>query len=118
YELALTLARELADRRHQADLHWHLAIAHAEADDRRQAIIHGQSAIGLFQELGHPGARTYVEHLDKYRLGAGSLGRKPELVTSSGGYVQTVSARDMTQGAQGAGLLKMALAAAKAMVKF
>ena len=60
---ALTLARTLGDRQHEADLLWHLAIRRAELGQREQSLAYGQAAVHLWQTLGKPQARIYAEHL-------------------------------------------------------
>jgi hypothetical protein len=55
---ALALARDLDDRAHEADLLWHMAVRHAEAGRREDALSHGQAAVGLVERLRNPDSRV------------------------------------------------------------
>jgi hypothetical protein len=64
---ALAIARTLGDRKHEADLLWHVAIRQAESDQREHASNSAESAIQLLESMGNTEARVYREHLQKYR---------------------------------------------------
>src|SRR6185437_4944139 len=67
YEQVVSLARQLKDWQHEAEVLWYLAILHAELQQRQQAIARAQAAIALFHELHKPQASWLAEHLDRYR---------------------------------------------------
>jgi tetratricopeptide (TPR) repeat protein len=120
---ALALARAVGHRKHEADLLWYLGIAHAELGQRDQA----QASVGLMEKMGNPQAAVFAEHLKKYSAGetGAALGGEPAgpAVALGGSVEADLLARPTTpsggpETAQGPGLLRMALSAAKAMAKF
>jgi tetratricopeptide (TPR) repeat protein len=122
---ALALAREVGDRPQQADLLWLVAVQHAELGQREQAISHGQAAVDLYQRMGRPEAGTYAEYLEKYRQAetASSLSGSP--TASFGGSIGTSAWTAIPnvpaapdQLTNGPGLLRMAVAAGAAAVKY
>jgi hypothetical protein len=125
---ALTLARELQHRKHEADLLWSLGIQYAELGQRDQALAYGQAAVEVMEKMRNPQAKVFAEHLRKYRQGesAAGLGGGQELVSPGspeaflGGSIvaDLWSAPGAGQSAQGPGLLRMALTAARSMAKF
>ena len=58
-ERALALAVDLGDRRHQADLHWRIAIHHADKGLRPRAIASAQATVDILRSLGNPRADWY-----------------------------------------------------------
>jgi hypothetical protein len=80
YEQAIALARKVGHAQHEADLTWTLAIHHADAGRRDQALCLAQSALHCFVESGHPGVR-----LLSASPGAISAGRRIALASSSRG---------------------------------
>ncbi|MGO8753108.1 MAG: hypothetical protein ACLQNE_44765 [Thermoguttaceae bacterium] len=83
---ALALARDLDDRAHAADLLWHMAVRHAEAGRREDALSHGQAAVELLERLGNPQAQVYREDLERFRHAVEEPGVDPNSRT-----LQTVS---------------------------
>jgi tetratricopeptide (TPR) repeat protein len=108
---ALNLARALGDRQHEAKLLWYMAIQYADMGLRDQALASGRGCIETFAALNRPEAAWYEEHLRKYQAGepGAPLG---------GGSIITGSLGAPAPPATGPGLLRMAVAATKAMAKF
>ena len=131
YEQAVALARELGDRRHQAELHWLVAVQNAELGQRDLAIADGQAAIDLLRKMANPQVAAYVEFLARYCVDvadnklqkpepvnrSGFLGRFDQTVIVSAGGTQSGPDVDPPQ-THGSGLLRMALSATKSMTKF
>jgi tetratricopeptide (TPR) repeat protein len=123
---ALTLARELGHRKHEADLLWYLAIPYAEIGRRDEALEYGQAAIDLMRKTRNPIADKYAEHLEKYRTGGtltsgddqgGLLGNAANYL--GGSIIAGMWGQPGMQGpTEGPGLLRMALTAARSMMKF
>ncbi len=106
---ALSLARELADRQGQADLHWDLAIHFAGLGDPEQAIAHGQAAVDVLQAMKNPTAKAYGDFLARFRQGAANgLGSPTDFAA---GIIPEETA------AAGPGLLRMAISVAKSVAK-
>ncbi len=129
FEEALALARALGQRAHEAESLWSLAIIYAELRRQAAALEHAQAAVSIFEEIGHPYAGWYAEHLQKYQRGeqdsglsiqesAGS-GAAPAIwngAVAPGDWLGASGSSAMSQ--QGPGWLRMALSAAKSMAKF
>jgi tetratricopeptide (TPR) repeat protein len=116
-EEAQRLAHELGDRRGEADLLWQCAIEYAELDQREEVHTTGERAIALLTALNHPYARLYADYLEKYRNGDNRAIRTAselQAADQSGSGAEPAG----TAGKTGPGLLRMAIAAAKAMGKF
>jgi tetratricopeptide (TPR) repeat protein len=130
FEQGLALARSVGHRQHQTELLWYMGIACAELGQRQQAIEHAQAAIDLMEKMRNPQAAWYAEHLRKYRAGEseGNLAGAPETGDSKspagllgGTIVAGMWSPPTTQvptSAEGPGLLRMAVSAARSMAKF
>jgi tetratricopeptide (TPR) repeat protein len=132
FQQALTLARNVHHRKHEADLLWYLGIQYAELGQRDQALKHGQEAVALMEKMRNPQAAVFAEHLQKYRQGeaAQSLGGSQDLMSPGspgaflGGALEagllagTGPSQGLAVPAEGPGLLRMALSAAKSLGKF
>jgi tetratricopeptide (TPR) repeat protein len=122
---ALTICRELGHRKHEADLLWYLAIPYAELGHRNEAIEYGQASIDLMRKMGNPLADKYAEQLEKYRIGAADSGLTNAGQSAGAAYLGGsiiagmwgASAGGATR-TEGPGLLRMALTAARSMMKF
>jgi tetratricopeptide (TPR) repeat protein len=130
FEQALALARAVGHRKHEADLLWYAAIQHAELGHRDQALASGEAAIALMQKMRNPQAALFAEHLRKYRAGetGAALAAPPAAPAGSpeaylgGSVVADLWAApgpgQAAAPAEGPGLLRMALSAAKSMARF
>lgn len=131
-EESLALAEELGDRPHNAELHWFVALQHAELGQREQAVTQGQAAVDVYRQLGRAEAGSYAEYLRQYveeetacRLGGPVSGEKgvpaPDgsgvIVASQWSPIPAIPAVPQ-QESRGAGLLRMAMSAAAAAAKF
>ena len=129
---ALGLARQIGDHKHEADLLWSLALVHAALGQRDQAIAQAQTAVDLLRRTGNPEAAWYAHHLKQYaqsETGSG-LAESPESAPAGppaafgGGpliasFWSAPSASPAAQPARSnTSLLRMAIAAGKAMAKF
>jgi hypothetical protein len=65
----LTIARQVGDRQHEADLLWQFGIVHAESGQRNQAVARCHEAVGLFKQMGNPQVDLLARNLEKYRAG-------------------------------------------------
>jgi tetratricopeptide (TPR) repeat protein len=129
FEEALGLARRVGDRQQEADLLWLQAIRLAELNRRDAAIEKGQEAVALFSRLAKPQAGWYGAYLQKYRIGPiedwNALGTAgvfagPGADPAASAAAGQAPARtwDNPQGANGPGLLRMAMSATKSMAQF
>jgi tetratricopeptide (TPR) repeat protein len=128
FQQALTIARDVGHRKHEADLLWYMAIQYAELGQRDESLKHGQAAIDIMEKMRNPQAAWYAEHLRKYSAGEteGGLAAAETGAPGSGDALLggTIVAgmwgtpQASPQAAQGPGLLRMALSAAKSMAKF
>jgi len=131
YEDALAVARQVGDRRHEAELLWYLATQHAELGRRDDALATGQMAIDLFSKLGNPYVGWLAESLKTYRVGgsAGPLANTSHPALSpfaAGPFGGSVLTPEMFPGSapasgppnSGPGLLRMALTAVKSVGRF
>jgi tetratricopeptide (TPR) repeat protein len=126
---ALAIAREVGHRKHQADLLWYLAIQHAELDQRDLALENAEAALDLMRKMGSPQAEWYQRTLENYRLGqsweidwnkdSAAQGDPANMLggTTAGG-LWAPNKQDAGKQAQGPGLLRMAVSAARSMAKF
>jgi tetratricopeptide (TPR) repeat protein len=129
FQAALAMAQDLNHRKHQADLYWYLGIQYAELGQRDEAITHAQAAIDVMEKIRNPQAAWYAEHLRKYRAGESEGGLAAGNETGPAGAADallggTIAAgmwsapQTSPQAAQGPGLLRMAVSAARSMAKF
>jgi tetratricopeptide (TPR) repeat protein len=107
-EQALTMTRALRDQQQETRLLWNQAIALADLNRRDQAIAKAQESIDLLRKLGKPEASWYGAQLQRYRMDFAGL-------ASAGPGGPVPAAFDPNSGP---GLLRMALSATKAMMKF
>ncbi len=122
---ALEMTRALGDRQQETRVLWNQAIAYADLNERDQAISRAQESIDLLRTLGRPEATWYGAQLQRYRMDfAGLAGNGPELF---GGTIMTggptgsgvvTTAHAGADPGSGPGLLRMAVSATKAMMKF
>jgi tetratricopeptide (TPR) repeat protein len=124
---ALALARELGDRKHEAEILWYLAIQLAELGQREQAIAQAQAAVDFLTATGKPQAAWFAHHLLQYRSSANGagLGEAPPTAASPqamfGGSITTnfwTTPAAPQHTTSNPGLLRMAFSAAKSMAKF
>lgn len=108
FDEALTLAKNLGDRPHEAEMLWCLAIQHAELGQRDYAMTRGQEAIQAFQQLRSPHVPMLTDNLQKYAAGAS------EALPASG----AIGGFNPASANSGPGLLRMAFSALKSMAKF
>ncbi len=66
---ALSLAEELGDGSHEADLLWRVAIACAELGRRDQATAAAQASVDRMRRLRRPRAEWYAYHLANFHAG-------------------------------------------------
>jgi tetratricopeptide (TPR) repeat protein len=132
-EESLALAAQLRHQKHQAELHWQLAIQHAEQGEIERAATHAQSAVELFQQLNHPEAEWYASALRHFREGASTDDFLKNMGTVSAEAMQAFWGGTGARALRSAGalhapsgssspsrssVLQMALSATKAMAKF
>ena len=122
---ALEMTRAVGDRQQETRVLWNQAIAYADLNQRDQAIARAQESIDLLRKLGKPDASWYGAQLQRYRMDfAGLAGNGPGTIGASvmtggpmGGSVMTAT-QTGTDPSSGPGLLRMAVSATKAMMKF
>jgi tetratricopeptide (TPR) repeat protein len=105
---ALAMTRELRDQQQETRLLWNQAIALADLNRRDEAIARAQESIDLLRKLGKPEASWYGAQLQRYRMDFSGLTAAVPGVPIQGGFDPN----------SGPGLLRMALSATKAMMKF
>jgi tetratricopeptide (TPR) repeat protein len=122
---ALEMTRKLGDRQQETRLLWNQAIAHADMNQRDLAIAKAQESVDLHRKLGKPEAQWYGAQLQRYRMDFSGLGGAAPGISGAhvaiggplGGSVVTASQTGADQ-TTGPGLLRMAVSATKAMMKF
>ena len=67
FEQQLSAALETGDRRSEGIAHWHLARAWRELGDRAQCLAHGESALRIYEQIGHPDAVQVGEEMALWR---------------------------------------------------
>jgi Tetratricopeptide repeat len=123
YEQALAVAKAVGDRQHEADLNWQLAIINEEIGRHDQAILRAQTTASILNEISHPHAAWFGQHVDEFRAGGSRAG------SASGLNALAALTDALTPGAKlaeppappvaaGPGLLRMAFSAAKSLTKF
>ena len=125
FDRALEMTRSAGDRQQETRILWSQAIAHADINQRDQAIGKAEESIDLLRKMGKPEAAWYGAQLQRYRMDfAGLVGNGPggfgsTVVTSGpmGGSVMTATPA-VNDPASGPGLLRMAVSATKAMMRF
>ncbi len=108
-EAARLLAHSLGQPWQEADLLWQLAMLHAELGRSAEAAAHGQAAVERMEQLHHPQAAVYADHLRRFVAGpvaasvapAGLLKMAVSAATAAAGFVasgmKTVPARTLHQ---------------------
>jgi hypothetical protein len=118
---ALEMTRALGDRQQETRLLWNQAIALADLNQRDQAIAKAQESVDLLRKLGKPEASWYGAQLQRYRMDFAGLGGTTPGGNMMGGPMgASVATAGQTAADQntGPGLLRMAVSATKAMMKF
>jgi tetratricopeptide (TPR) repeat protein len=110
FDRALEMTRAAGDRQQETRLLWHMAIALADMNQRDQAIARAQESIDLLRHLGKPEASWYGAQLQRYRMDFATLGSSVPGVAGTGAAT--------ADAPSGPGLLRMAVSATKAMMKF
>ena len=67
YEQALTIAREIGDRRGESNDRWNLGLAYEKDDDFRRAADLMQVCVDFEREIGHPDAEKDADYLENVR---------------------------------------------------
>jgi hypothetical protein len=112
---ALAMTRAAGDRQQETRLLWNQAIAYADLNQREAAIAKAQESVDLLRQLGKPEASWYGAQLQRYRMDfIGLSGNGPGGSMAMGGSVTTAGPDHNT----GPGLLRMAVSATKAMMRF
>jgi tetratricopeptide (TPR) repeat protein len=123
FERALARAAELSDHQHAADLLWLIGIQKAELGRRDQAIASAQRSVDLLQRHTDPRAGWFAQHLTAFQ----SAPMCASLAAPPGSFSSQVLDASTRGGASppGAGtkpappgLLRMALDATEAMIRF
>jgi tetratricopeptide (TPR) repeat protein len=119
---ALEMTRALGDRQQETRLLWNQAIALADLNQRDQAIAKAQESVELLRKLGKPEASWFGAQLQRFRMDfAGLLGNGPGSNMMTGGPMGGSVVTTGQTGADpntGPGLLRMAVSATKAMMRF
>jgi tetratricopeptide (TPR) repeat protein len=113
---ALAMTRALSDRQQETRILWNQAIALADLNRRDQAIAKAQESIDLLRKLGKPEASWYGAQLQRYRMDFAGLSS-----SAPGGPMGasvTTAAQTGIDPNSGPGLLRMAVSATKAMMRF
>jgi tetratricopeptide (TPR) repeat protein len=121
---AMEMTRAAGDRQQETRLLWTQAITFADLNQRDEAIARAQESVDLLRKLGKPEASWYGAQLQRYRMdfaGMGGYGSGPSaqnvMSGPMGGSVMTAG-QTATDQTTGPGLLRMAVSATKAMMKF
>ena len=125
FNQALEMTRAAGDKQQETRLLWTRAIAYADMNRRDEAIACAQESVDLLRKLGKPEASWYGAQLQRFRMdfsGLGGYGPGPgggHVVTSGpmGASVSTATQPGADQST-GPGLLRMAVSATKAMMKY
>ncbi len=131
YHEALSIARDVGHRLHEAAILWLLAITHAELGERDDAIGNAQAAVEVLQRAGNPQAPWYAEQLRRYRVGDTGGGLAifsqvahdelffGDMMVGAGAWTPPAgNSPHPSRPSQGPGLLRMAMSATQAMMKF
>jgi tetratricopeptide (TPR) repeat protein len=112
---AMEMTRAAGDRQQETRLLWTQAIAYADLNQRDQAIACAQESIDLLRNLGKPEASWYGAQLQRYRMDFTGLGGYGPGDTGANVFTAGQFGSDPSTGP---GLLRMAVSATKAMMKF
>lgn len=123
FNQALEMTRAAGDKQQETRLLWTRAIAYADMNRRDEAIACAQESIDLLRKLGKPEASWYGAQLQRYRMDVSGLGGYgPGMggqVTMAGPMGATTStSQPGADQSTGPGLLRMAVTATKAMMKY
>jgi hypothetical protein len=110
---ALEMTRAVGDRQQETRLLWNQAIAHADLNQRDAAIARAQESVDLLRQLGKPEASWYGAQLQRYRMDFIGLA-----ANGPGGMPMGGNATTGVDPNTGPGLLRMAVSATKAMMRF
>jgi len=109
---ALEMTRAMGDRQQETRILWNQAIAFADLNQRDQAIARAEESIDLLRKLGKPEASWYGAQLQRYRMDFSGLH------ANGPGSPYIAPAYPTSNPNTGPGLLRMAVSATKAMMKF
>ena len=119
---ALPVAALLEDRKHEAQLFWYLAIVHAEAGHRDQALAQARKAIELMEKSGYPEAACYRDHLQRYEYDHADLklggGAEPIVRASTIDMSHSSGRPEGVKQSIGPGLLRKAVGVARALYNY
>ena len=119
---ALEMTRTLGDRQQEIRLLWNQAIAYADMNQRDQAMARGQESVDLLRKLGKPEASWYGAQLQRYRMDLSGLAAQARPASRDGRRADGGQHLDHQPARidpnTGPGLLRMAVSATKAMMKF
>jgi hypothetical protein len=123
YERLVELTRALGDHQQEFRLLWNQAIAYADMNQRELALAKAQESVDLLRKLGKPEAAWYGAQLQRYRMDFSGLAPQSAFgaqVMAGGlmGGTITTSSQPVADPNAGPGLLRMAVSATKAMMKF
>jgi tetratricopeptide (TPR) repeat protein len=121
FNKALEMTRAAGDRQQETRILWTRAIAYADMNRRDEAIACAEESVDLLRKLGKPEASWYGAQLQRYRMDLSGLGIQGSggqvLAGPMGAGVSTVNQPGADQST-GPGLLRMAVSATKAMMKY
>ncbi len=122
WKQSLSLAVDLNDPVHEAELLWLLAIVHAECSLRGAALERGREALRKFQLLGNPFVPWLTEHLLRYEQRTEERLAKPAESSALDSVLGpwSVSTNDLSASLSppAPGLLRMAFSAVKSISRF
>ena len=67
YEQRLVIARQIGDRRGEANANWNLGLAQRQQGDLAQAVALMQVLVDFEQEIGHSDAERHAATVEKLR---------------------------------------------------
>ena len=121
FNQALEMTRAAGDKQQETRLLWTRAIAYADMNRRDEAIACAQESVDLLRKLGKPEATWYGAQLQRFRMDFSGLGGYGPggagVAVSAGGSISTTTQPGADQST-GPGLLRMAVSATKAMMKY
>ncbi len=109
---ALEMTRAMGDRQQETRVLWNQAIAFAELNQRDQAIARAEESLDVLRKLGKPEASWYGAQLQRYRMDFSGL-----KANGPGSSIITTG-QPASDPNSGPGLLRMAVSATRAMMKF
>jgi hypothetical protein len=119
---AMEMTRALGDQQQETRILWSQAIAYADLNQRERAIGRAQESVDLLRKLGKPESSWYGAQLQRYRMdltGLGGYGPGSAGAVMGGPLGSNVAtASQAADPNSGPGLLRMAVSATKAMMKY